>query len=146
MNATRLYTLKYGAPKQVLSIGRVQTPTLAMLVNRHYEIENFKPEPYWELATTYRETLFNHTEGRFFKKEDGEKLLNQVTGKDLVITEIERKEGKEYAPKLFDLTGLQVYCNTKFGMSADATLKTVQKLYEMKVVTYPRVDTTFLPN
>lgn len=146
MNATRLYTLKYGAPKQVLSIGRVQTPTLAMLVNRHYEIENFKPEPYWELATTYRETLFNHTEGRFFKKEDGEKLLNQVTGKDLVITDIERKEGKEYAPKLFDLTGLQVYCNTKFGMTADATLKTVQKLYEMKVVTYPRVDTTFLPN
>ncbi|WP_417609966.1 DNA topoisomerase 3 [Owenweeksia hongkongensis] len=146
MNATRLFTLKYGAPKQVLSIGRVQTPTLAMLVNRHHEIENFKPQPYWELQTLYRETIFNNTEGKFFTKEDGEKLLNQVSGKDLEITDIERKEGKEYAPKLFDLTSLQVYCNNKFGMSADATLKTVQKLYEMKVVTYPRVDTTFLPN
>ncbi len=146
MNATRLYTLKYGAPKQVLSIGRVQTPTLAMLVNRHHEIENFKPQPYWELQTEYRETIFNNTEGKFFTKEDGEKLLNEVTDKDLEITDMERKEGKEYAPKLFDLTSLQVYCNNKFGMSADATLKTVQKLYEMKVVTYPRVDTTFLPN
>ncbi len=146
MNATRLFTLKYGAPKQVLSIGRVQTPTLAMLVQRHHEIENFKPQPYWELQTEYRETIFNNTEGKFFTKEDGEKLLNEVSGKDLEIIDIDRKEGKEYAPKLFDLTSLQVYCNNKFGMSADATLKTVQKLYEMKVVTYPRVDTTFLPN
>jgi len=146
INATRLYTLKYGGRGQVLSIGRVQTPTLAMLVDRHHEIENFKPEPYWELATLYRETLFNNTEGKFFNKEDGEKLLHKVKGQDLEIKDIERKEGKEYAPKLFDLTSLQVYCNSKFGMSADQTLKAVQKLYEMKVVTYPRVDTTFLPN
>ncbi|MBD8490913.1 DNA topoisomerase 3 [Echinicola sp. CAU 1574] len=146
MNATRLYTLKYGGYKQVLSIGRVQTPTLAMLVNRHHEIENFTPQPYWELQTLYRETKFNSTEGKFFTKEDGEKLLAQVTGKDLFITEIEKKEGKEYAPKLFDLTSLQVYCNNKFSFTADTTLKIVQRLYEMKAVTYPRVDTTFLPN
>ena len=146
MNATRLYTLKYGAYKQVLSIGRVQTPTLAMLVNRYYEIKNFEPKPYWELQTIYRETTFNNTTGKFFAKEDGEKLLVLITGKDLFITDIEKKEGKEYAPKLFDLTGLQVYCNNKFGFTAEDTLKTVQRLYEMKVVTYPRVDTTFLPN
>ncbi|WP_109831261.1 type IA DNA topoisomerase [Reichenbachiella versicolor] len=146
MNATRLYTLKYGAQKQVLSIGRVQTPTLAMLVKRHYEIENFVPKPYWELMTLYRDTKFNNTEGKFFNKEDGEALLNKVKGQDLVIKKVEKKEGKEYAPKLFDLTSLQVYCNSKFGLTADATLKIVQSLYEMKVVTYPRVDTTFLPN
>lgn len=146
MNATRLYTLKYGGFKQVLSIGRVQTPTLAMLVNRHYEIENFKPTPYWELQTHYRDTKFNSTEGKFQQKEDGEKLLHQISGKELQITEIEKKEGKEYAPKLFDLTALQVFCNNKFGFTAEATLKLVQGLYEMKVVTYPRVDTTFLPN
>ncbi len=146
MNATRLYTLKYGAYKQVLSIGRVQTPTLAMLVDRHYEIENFIPKPYWELQTLYRDTIFNHTEGKFFTKEDGEKLLRLVKEKDLQIIKVEKKEGKEYAPKLFDLTSLQVYCNTKFGLTADETLKTIQRLYEMKTVTYPRVDTTFLPN
>ena len=146
MNATRLYTLKYGGYKQVLSIGRVQTPTLAMLVQRHHDIVNFVPQPYWELQTLYRDTNFNHTEGKFLKKEDGEKLLNQVQDKPLFITGIERKEGKEYAGKLFDLTSLQVYCNNKFAYSADETLKLVQKLYEMKVVTYPRVDTTFLPN
>lgn len=146
MNATRLYTLKYGGYKQVLSVGRVQTPTLAMLVNRHLEIESFVAKPYWELMTLYRETKFNNTEGKFFTKEDGEKLLNQVLDKDLVITNVEKKEGKEYAPKLFDLTGLQVYCNNKFGFTAESTLKLVQGLYEMKVVSYPRVDTTFLPN
>jgi DNA topoisomerase-3 len=146
MNATRLYTLKYGGYKQVLSIGRVQTPTLAMLVNRHYEIENFVAKPYWELQTKYRDTIFNNTLGKFFTKDDGEKLLNQVKGKDLTITDIEKKDGKEYAPKLFDLTSIQVYCNNKFGFTAEATLKTVQRLYEMKVVSYPRVDTTFLPN
>lgn len=146
MNATRLYTLKYGGYKQVLSIGRVQTPTLAMLVERHYEIQNFKSQPYWELQTTYRETVFSNTEGKFFNKEDGEKLLNKVLNKELFITDIEKKDGKEYAPKLFDLTSLQVHCNTRFGLTADETLKTVQRLYEMKVVTYPRVDTTFLPN
>jgi DNA topoisomerase III len=146
MNATRLYTLKYGGYKQVLSIGRVQTPTLAMLVNRHHEIESFQPEPYWELQTKYRDTIFNNTTGKYLKKEDGELALAQITGKDLEVTAIEKKDGKEYAPKLFDLTGLQVYCNNKFGFSADATLKMIQGLYEKKVVTYPRVDTTFLPN
>ena len=146
MNATRLYTLKYGGFKQVLSIGRVQTPTLAMLVNRHEEIVNFEPQPYWELQTVYRETTFQHTNGKFSTKEEGEKLLELVTGKDLHITDIEKKDGWEYAPRLFDLTSLQVYCNNKFGFTAETTLKTVQRLYEMKVVTYPRVDTTFLPN
>jgi len=146
MNATRLYTLKYGGYKQVLSIGRVQTPTLAMLVDRYHEIENFVPQPYWELGTVYRDTQFNNTDGKFFKKEDGEALFNKVKGKDLHITKVEKKDGKEYAPKLFDLTGLQVYCNNKFNYTADTTLKIVQKLYEMKVVSYPRVDTVFLPN
>ena len=146
MNATRLYTLKHGGYKQVLSVGRVQTPTLAMVVNRFKEIENFKPTPFWELQTLYRDTLFNCEEGRFTNKEDGEKLANKVKKSDFEIVSTEKKAGKEYAPKLFDLTGLQVYCNTKFGYSADETLKTVQKLYEQKVVTYPRVDTTFLPN
>ena len=146
LNATRLYTVKYGGYKQVLSVGRVQTPTLAMLVNRFVEIQNFKPQPYWELQTTYRNTLFNYEDGRFLKQEDGQVLANKVKESDFEIVSVTKKKGKEYAPKLFDLTGLQVYCNNKFGFSADETLKIVQKLYEMKVVTYPRVDTTFLPN
>ncbi|MGY0425250.1 MAG: DNA topoisomerase 3 [Polaribacter sp.] len=146
LNATRLYTVKFGGFKQVLSVGRVQTPTLAMLVNRFKEIKNFRPQPYWELQTTYRNTLFNYEEGRFLKKEEGAILAEKVKKSDFEIVSVIKKKGKEYAPKLFDLTGLQVYCNTKFGFSADETLKIVQKLYEMKVVTYPRVDTTFLPN
>lgn len=146
LNATRLFTVKYGGYKQVLSVGRVQTPTLAMLVNRFKEIRDFKPQPYWELQTTYRDTLFNYEDGRFLKQEDGQVLADKVKESDFEIVSVTKKKGKEYAPKLFDLTGLQVYCNTKFGFSADETLKTVQKLYEMKVVTYPRVDTTFLPN
>ena len=146
LNATRLYTVKFGRDKQILSIGRVQTPTLAMLVERYHEIQNFKPQPYWELQTLYRDTLFNCEEGRFLKKEDGEAFANKVKEAEFEITSVSKKKGKEYAPKLFDLTGLQVYCNNKFGFSADETLKIVQKLYEMKVVTYPRVDTTFLPN
>ncbi|TXD48355.1 type IA DNA topoisomerase [Polaribacter sp. IC073] len=146
LNATRLYTVKFGGYKQVLSVGRVQTPTLAMLVNRFVEIENFKPQPYWELQTTYRNTLFNYEDGRFLKQEDGQVLANKVKESDFEIVSVTKKKGKEYAPKLFDLTGLQVYSNNKFGFSADETLKMVQKLYEMKVVTYPRVDTTFLPN
>ncbi|MFY0713164.1 DNA topoisomerase 3 [Seonamhaeicola sp. NFXS20] len=145
INATRLYTVKHGGYKQVLSVGRVQTPTLAMVVNRFKEIENFKPVPYWELQTKYRDTLFSYEEGRFFKKEDGQILADKVKESDFEIVSITKKKGKEYAPKLFDLTGLQVYCNTKFGLSADDTLKIVQGLYEQKVVTYPRVDTTFLP-
>ena len=146
MNATRLYTVKHGGYKQVLSVGRVQTPTLAMVVNRFKDIEDFKPQPYWELQTLYRDALFSYEEGRFLKKEDGETLANKVKESDFEIASITKKKGKEYAPKLFDLTGLQVYCNTKFGFSADETLKIAQKLYEQKVVTYPRVDTTFLPN
>jgi DNA topoisomerase-3 len=146
LNATRLYTIKYGGYKQVLSIGRVQTPTLAMLVNRYKEIQNFTPEPYWELQTTYRNTLFNYEEGRFQKKEEGELLAAKVKEADFEIVSVSKKKGTDYAPKLFDLTGLQVHCNNKFGFSADETLQIIQKLYEMKVVTYPRVDTTFLPN
>ncbi|MCG9792595.1 type IA DNA topoisomerase [Flavobacterium algicola] len=146
MNATRLYTVKHGGYKQVLSIGRVQTPTLAMVVDRFKEIENFKPQPYWELQTLYRETLFSYEDGRFLKKEDGELLANRVKESEFEIISIEKKNGNEFAPKLFDLTGLQVYCNTKFGFSAEETLKIAQTLYEQKVITYPRVDTTFLPN
>lgn len=146
LNATRLYTVKFGGFKQVLSVGRVQTPTLAMLVNRYKEIKDFKPKPYWELQTTYRNTVFNCEEGRFLKKEEGQAFADKVKESDFEITSVTKKKGKDYAPKLFDLTGLQVYCNNKFGFSADDTLKIVQKLYEMKVVTYPRVDTTFLPN
>ena len=146
LNATRLYTVKFGGYKQVLSIGRVQTPTLAMLVNRYKEIKDFKPQPYWELQTTYRDTLFNYEDGRFLKKEDGQILADKVAQSEFEIVAVSKKKGKDYAPKLFDLTGLQVYCNNKFGFSADDTLKIVQKLYEMKMVTYPRVDTTFLPN
>ena len=146
MNATRLYTLKYGGYKQVLSIGRVQTPTLAMLVKRWKEIENFVPKDFWELQTIYRDVVFNCEKGRFFKKEEGEELLNLVQGKIFTIVDYKKKNGKETPPRLFDLTSLQVHCNRKFGYSADQTLKLVQKLYEQKVVTYPRVDTTYLPN
>lgn len=148
MNATRLYSLKYGGgysrDRKVLSIGRVQTPTLALIVNRQNEIDNFKPEPYWELKTLYRDTLFSSTKGKFKLKEDGEKLLEIVKGSDFVITDIVEKKGKEFAPRLFDLTSLQVECNKRFGFSADETLKLIQSLYEKKVTTYPRVDTTFL--
>ena len=130
MNATRLYTLRYGAQKQVLSVGRVQTPTLAMLVNRHKEIVNFKPQPYWELQTLYRGTTFNNEQGRFLKKEAGQNSLEAIQDQPFEIVAVQKKKGKEYAPKLFDLTGLQVHCNTKFGYTADQTLKIVQKLYE----------------
>ncbi|MGI9532637.1 DNA topoisomerase 3 [Lutimonas sp.] len=146
MNATRLYTLKYGKDRQVLSVGRVQTPTLAMVVDRYRSIQNFKPEPYWELQTSYRETLFRYEEGRFLNQEEGASIASKVKEDAFEITKIQKKKGKEYAPKLFDLTGLQVYCNTKFGFTADQTLKIAQKLYEQKLVTYPRVDTSFLPN
>jgi len=146
MNATRLYTVKHGGYKQVLSIGRVQTPTLAMIVNRFKEIQNFQPKPHWELQTVYRETVFSCEEGKFLKKEEGESFANVVKEHEFEVVSVTKKKGKEYAPKLFDLTGLQVYCNTKFSFSADETLKIAQKLYELKVITYPRVDTTFLPN
>ena len=146
MNATRLYTLKYGGYKQVLSIGRVQTPTLAMIVARHLEIINFVSHPFWELQTIYRDIAFKCEKGRFLKKEDGSTILEQVEGKPFTITSSIRKNGKEYAPKLFDLTALQVFCNKRFSYPADKTLALVQKLYEQKIVTYPRVDTAYLPN
>ena len=144
MNATRLYTLKYGQNRQVLSIGRVQTPTLALIVKRQQEIENFKPEPYWELKTVYRETTFNSTKGKFSSKEEGEKFLETVKNSDFTVTDVSTKKGTEAPPRLFDLTSLQVECNKKFSYSADMTLQLIQSLYEKKVATYPRVDTTFL--
>lgn len=144
MNATRLYTLKYGQNRQVLSIGRVQTPTLALIVNRQNEIANFTPEPYWELKTVYRNTTFSSTKGKFTDKTEGENFLTVVKEEDFEVTDTSEKKGKEYPPRLFDLTSLQVECNKKFTFSAEDTLKLIQSLYEKKVTTYPRVDTTFL--
>ena len=144
MNATRLYTLKYGQNRQVLSIGRVQTPTLALIVNRQKEIENFKPEPYWVLATVYRDTTFTATKGKFTSKEEGEKAFATIEGKPFTVTKVEKKEGKEQPPQLYDLTSLQVDCNRKFGFSAEMTLNLIQSLYEKKYTTYPRVDTQYL--
>ena len=144
MNATRLYTLKYGQNRQVLSIGRVQTPTLALIVNRQKEIDNFKPEPYWMLATIYRDTTFTASQGRFTKKEEGEEAFKTIEGKPFTVTKVEKKEGKELPPQLYDLTSLQVDCNKKFGFSAEQTLNLIQSLYEHKFTTYPRVDTQYL--
>ena len=144
MNATRLYTLKYGQNRQVLSIGRVQTPTLALIVNRQKEIENFKPEPYWVLATIYRDTTFTATKGKFTSKEEGEKAFATIEGKPFTVTKVEKKEGKEQPPQLYDLTSLQVDCNRKYGFSAEQTLNLIQALYERKFTTYPRVDTQYL--
>lgn len=177
MNATRLYTMKYGQNKQVLSIGRVQTPTLALIVNRQLEIQNFVPKQYWELKTVYRDTTFAAiirkseeelileaeknkeaiAAGKKPKKEEenrgidpiasqeqGMALLEQIRNSPFTITDVSKKEGKEAPPRLFDLTSLQVECNKKFAYSADETLKIIQSLYEKKVATYPRVDTTYL--
>ena len=144
MNATRLYTLKYGQNRQVLSIGRVQTPTLALIVNRYHEIVNFKPEAYWVLSTIYRDTTFTATKGKYGSVEDGQKDLQSVEGKEFTVTDISTKKGTEAPPRLYDLTSLQVECNKKYNMSADQTLQTIQSLYEKKYTTYPRVDTTYL--
>ena len=144
MNATRLYTLKYGANKQVLSIGRVQTPTLALIVKRQHEIKNFVPKPYWELKTKYREVTFAVTEGKFDEKEKAEEALQKISGEPFTVTDISAKKGNELPPRLYDLTSLQVDCNKKYGMTSDVTLQTIQSLYEKKYTTYPRVDTTFL--
>ena len=144
MNATRLYTLKYGQNRQVLSIGRVQTPTLALIVNRQKEIDNFKPEPYWVLATVYRDTTFTATKGKYLKKEEGEEAFKLIEGRPFTITKVEKKEGKEAPPQLYDLTSLQVDCNKKFSFSAEQTLNLIQALYERKLTTYPRVDTQYL--
>ncbi|MCR5679212.1 MAG: DNA topoisomerase 3 [Prevotella sp.] len=169
MNATRLYSLKYGQNRQVLSIGRVQTPTLALIVNRQKEIDTFKPEPYWVLATVYRDTTFTATKiaikreqpqtnlesaereqagtefkGKFTSKDEGEKAFALIDGKPFTVTKVEKKEGKEQPPQLYDLTSLQVDCNRKFGFSAEMTLNLIQSLYEKKYTTYPRVDTQYL--
>ena len=173
MNATRLYTVKYGQNRQVLSIGRVQTPTLALIVNRQLEIENFVPKQYWELKTLYRETTFSalirksdeeialeeekaKAAGKTKKTEEnpgidpiataeqGQELVDRIKDLPFTVTSVTKKEGKEFPPRLFDLTSLQVECNRKFAYSADETLKLIQSLYEKKVATYPRVDTTFL--
>ena len=158
MNCTRLYTLKYGQNRQVLSIGRVQTPTLALIVNRQKEIDSFKPEPYWVLATVYRDTTFTAITpsrspleggkmvggGKFTSKEEGEQAFSTIEGKPFTVTKVEKKEGKEQPPQLYDLTSLQVDCNRKFGYSAEMTLNLIQALYEKKYTTYPRVDTQYL--
>ena len=144
MNATRLYTLKYGQNRQVLSIGRVQTPTLALIVNRYHEITNFKPEAYWVLSTVYRDTTFTATKGKYGSVEDGQKDLQSVEGKEFTVTDISTKKGTEAPPRLYDLTSLQVECNKHYGFSAEQTLQTIQSLYEKKYTTYPRVDTTYL--
>lgn len=144
INATRLYSIKYGYPGKPLSVGRVQTPTLALIVNRQKEIENFKPEPYWVLATVYRETQFTATQGKFTSKEEGEKAFETIAGHPFVVTDVQKKKGTESPKPLFDLTSLQVECNKKFGYSAEMTLNIAQSLYEKKFTTYPRVDTQFL--
>lgn len=148
INATRLYTLKYGRNSygkgQVLSIGRVQTPTLALIVQRQKEIDNFKPEPYWVLATIYRDTQFTATKGKFTSKEEGEKAFSTIEGKPFTITSVTKKKGSEQPKQLYDLTSLQVDCNRKYGYSAEMTLNTIQSLYERKYTTYPRVDTQYL--
>lgn len=147
MNATRLYTLKYGRREigsPPLSVGRVQTPTLALIVKRQREIENFVPEPYWVLATMYRDTLFTAQKGKYRKEEEALQALRAIEGQVFTVTSVVTKRGRENPPKLYDLTSLQVDCNKKFGFSADITLNVVQSLYEKHVTTYPRVDTTYL--
>lgn len=178
MNATRLYTLKYGDNNrrrgaQPLSIGRVQTPTLAMIVERQHEIQNFQPEPYWVLSTIYRDVTFtarleaddeddkpqnnDETEGKspankslskrgFTNREEAEAALKAIEGTPFTVQKVTQKKGTEAPPRLFDLTSLQVECNKKFGYGADLTLQLIQQLYENKFTTYPRVDTTYLPD
>lgn len=144
INATRLYSLKYGQGGQILSVGRVQTPTLALVVQRQKEIDEFVPKDYWELKTRYRDTLFSAQVKGFEDEAKGQSLLDEVKLYPLVIKDVQKKKGREAPPKLFDLTSLQVEANRKYGMSADKTLQTIQSLYEKKLTTYPRVDTTYL--
>lgn len=146
INATRLYTMKYGKNKQVLSVGRVQTPTLAMIVKRHFEIKNFVPGIYFEIKTDYKNATFSYAKGKIDEKTKADALMLQMREHHLNITDIKIKEGKEHPPNLFDLTSLQIESNKKLGLSAEQTLNTIQSLYEKKLVTYPRVDTVFLPN
>ena len=144
MNATRLYSLKYGGQGNVLSIGRVQTPTLALIVRRHFEIANFKPENFWELKTVYRDVTFNATKGRFNDPAEAESTLASLSEVPFAITSVTDKKGREAPPRLFDLTSLQVECNRRWGWTAEESLQLIQSLYEKKVTTYPRVDTTYL--
>lgn len=144
MNATRLYTLKYGRDKQVLSIGRVQTPTLALIVKRYHEIANFVPQQYWELKTLYRDATFSATSGRFESEQEAREALQKIVGEPFTVTDITAKNGVENPPRLYDLTSLQADCNKKFAFTAETTLQTIQSLYEKKLTTYPRVDTTYL--
>jgi len=144
INATRLYSLKYSEPGKVLSIGRVQTPTLALVVQRQLEIDNFVPEDYWEIKTDYRQATFNAVAGKYKTAEVAQADIDAITGYPLVVKDVQEKKGKESAPRLFDLTSLQVECNKRWGWSADESLKLIQSLYEKKVTTYPRVDTTYL--
>jgi DNA topoisomerase-3 len=146
MNASRLYTLKYADGKGVLSIGRVQTPTLALIVRRFEEIQNFVSKPFWEIKTNYRNVIFNSTNGRFDTVEEASRVIEEIKTNLFEIVSFEQKKGNEAPPKLFDLTALQIECNKKYSFTADDTLKYIQSLYEKKMVTYPRVDTTFLPN
>ena len=146
MNCSQLYTLKYGGNQQTLSIGRVQTPTLAMIVDRDNQIEYFQPEPYWVLTTKYRGAVFSSTKGHMTSQAEGQQLLQRVKGASFSITDVRQKQGRESAPQLYDLTSLQVDCNRKFGISAEKTLSTIQALYEKKLTTYPRVDTKYLPD
>ncbi len=146
MNATRLYTLKYSQPGNVLSVGRVQTPTLALIVKRQIDIQNFVPEDYWELKTVYRGATFNAAKGRFNAEADATPILERIKTLPLTVTSVIRKTGRESPPRLFDLTSLQVECNRRWGWTADRTLALIQTLYEKKVTTYPRVDTTYLPD
>lgn len=146
LNATRLYSLRYGGDGAILSVGRVQTPTLALIVERHRQILNFVPEDYWELKTLYKGVNFNSKNGKFTDKSKAEKVLEVIKDKELVITDISKKKGRESSPRLFDLTSLQVQCNKLWGWTADQTLRHIQSLYEKKVTTYPRVDTTYLPS
>lgn len=144
MNATRLYSLKYSSPGNVLSIGRVQTPTLALIVQRHHEISNFVSKDFWELKTSYRDVVFNATSGRFISLEDANMALDKIKNALFKVDDISEKKGKESPLRLFDLTSLQVECNKRWGWTADDTLRLIQSLYEKKVTTYPRVDTTYL--
>lgn len=144
MNATRLYSLKYSSPGKVLSIGRVQTPTLALIVQRHHEITNFVPEDFWELKTSYRDVVFNAISGRFKSLDDASEKLTKIKNALFEVKDVSEKKGKESPMRLFDLTSLQVECNKRWGWTADETLRLIQSLYEKKVTTYPRVDTTYL--
>lgn len=144
LNATRLYTLKYGNDKQVLSIGRVQTPTLAMIVKRQKEIDSFISEPYWVLQTIYKDIIFTSIKGKYTSKKEAEQIYQQINESLFKITKVDKKESKELAPQLFDLTTLQFECSKNFGFSAEYTLKIAQSLYEKRLITYPRVDTRYL--